>query len=233
MSLSDHQAAVAQKAQAPAHIVTPADRDRAIAAALLRYSQDRPRRIVADVTADAAGYRLPLPAGWVARESAVLSIEMPVGAVPASMLAPDGFALRETPSSEEIVLGVTVALGDAARITFAAPHALSASVDTVPARDREALACWAAALLCDQVAAHHAENREPTIQADRVDYTSATKEWGARAKAYRALYFQLLGIDTGPGPGSGAVKPKPAGEVVNLDVPDSRLKARLSGRRWR
>ena len=48
----------------PAHQVTPAQRERAIELALVRYSADRPREVVEDVvTAD--GATVPLPAGWV------------------------------------------------------------------------------------------------------------------------------------------------------------------------
>lgn len=230
MSLSDHQTAVDRKAQAPAEIVSPADRDAAIQVAVLRYSQDRPLLRVADVVS-AGGYVLPLPAGWVPGESALLSVETPVGSRPPALLVSGAFAVQVTPSGEEIVLAAALDAGAAARLAFEGPHTLSAATDTVPAKDRDALACWAAAVLCDQVAAHHAENREPTIQADRVDYTSPAREWAKRAEAYRALYFKLLGIDTGPQ--GGAVKPKPAGAVVNLDVPNSRLKPSMSKRLWR
>lgn len=231
MSLGDHQGTVSRKARAPEDIVSPADRDAAIQAAVLRYSQDRPLQTVTDVTA-AGGTMLPLPAGWSAGESRLLQVETPVGAEPMSLLEAGAFEVRPTPSGDEIRLAIGLPAGAVARLTWAGPHTVSATLDTVPARDREALGYWAAAILCDQVAAHHAENREPTIQADRVDYTSPAKEWARRAEACRKLYFQLMGIDTGP-TNTGAVKPKPASGTANLDVPDSRLKPKLGGRIWR
>lgn len=231
MSLSDHQATVTRKTQAPPDIVSPADRDAAIQAAVLRYSQDRPRAFVVDVTS-AGGTGLPLPAGWAAGESVLQGVETPVGENPPALLDAGAFSVMATPGGDAIVLVETLAAGAVARLRFSGPHVVTAATDTVPARDREAVGYWAASILCDQVASHHAENREPTIQADRVDYTSPAKEWARRAETCRKLYFQLMGIDTGPG-GASAMPPKPAGQVVNIDVPGSRLGARLGGRRWR
>lgn len=229
MSLSDHQAIVDRVARAPADIVTPADRDAAIQTAVLRYSQDRPRTQVADVTA-LSGWFLPLPAGWVAGESVLHAVETPIGSNPPALLDSGAVAVELGISGETIRLAAQIDVGQQARLTFAGPHTVNATTDTVPARDREALACWAAALLCDQVTAHHAEDREPTIQADRVDYTNPAKEWGRRGDACRKRYYQLLGIDMAGGNAGGTPVPKPAGGVVNLDVPNSRLRPRLSTR---
>lgn len=233
MSLVDHQAIVDRIARAPTDIVSPSDRDAAIGIALLRYSQDRPLIRVADVT-HPGGYFLPLPAGWSLGESLLQSIETPIGSNPPSTLEAGDYQVLLGVGSETIQLSGSIPAGQTARIRFYGPHTVSATEDTVPPRDREALACWAAALLCDQVAAHHAEDRAPTISADRVDYTNPAKEWGRRADACRKRYYELLGIDvSGMAGGSGAPVPKPAGGVVNLDTPDSRMRPYLSRRLWR
>lgn len=232
MALNDHQSTVDRKTRAPEDIVTPADRDAAIQAAVLRYSQDRPLRRVVDVTVLADENEIALPPTWASGESVLLSVEAPTGEAPPSLLDVAAYAIVARPNGDALLISDTFSAATQCRLTFTGPHVVSAATDTVPARDREALGYWAAAILCDQVAAHHAENREPTIQADRVDYTSPAKEWGRRAEACRRLYFQLMGIDTGPG-GASAMPPKPAGAVVNLDVPESRLRERLAGRRWR
>lgn len=232
MSLTDHQAIVDRKTRAPDDVVTPADRDAAIQAAVLRYSQDRPLRRVVDVSLVGGEQEIALPATWSPGESALLSVEAPAGAIPPSLLDASDYGIVARPNGDALLVLEAFPASTLCRLTFTGPHVVTAATDTVPARDREALGYWAAAILCDQVAAHHAENREPTIQADRVDYISPAKEWARRADACRKLYFQLMGIDTGPG-GASALPPKPAGAVVNIDVPDSRFKARLSGRMWR
>ncbi len=64
MALVDYQTLTDSLVRDDAGKLTPADRDLAIAAAVIRYSKDRPRTKVVDITAP-GGHYLPLPTGWV------------------------------------------------------------------------------------------------------------------------------------------------------------------------
>ena len=158
---------------------------RALEAARVQYSKDRPTAQLEDVTT-VAGNRQPLPAAWAAG-SALTSIEYPAGQFPPVFLGPAEFGLLSAPSGDEIGLLTAVPAGEVLRVGFTAPHGLTETPDTctIPAEHFEAVACWAAALLCDQLAAAYADNTDPTIAADRVDTTSPSRTWAARAKAYR------------------------------------------------
>jgi hypothetical protein len=158
MALTDHQATVDRKTRAPEDIVTPADRDAAIQAAVLRYSQDRPLRRVVEVTVLADENEIALPPTWASGESVLLSVEAPTGEVPPSLLDVAAYAIVARPNGDALLISDTFSAATQCRLTFTGPHVVSAATDTVPARDREALGYWAAAILCDQVAAHHAEN---------------------------------------------------------------------------
>ena len=75
---------------------------------------------------------------------------------------------------------------------------VSDAEDTVPAHHREAVACWAAALLLDQLAAGHAGDKESTMQADAVDHGSTSGTYAARAAACRKRYYRITGAAPKP-----------------------------------
>jgi hypothetical protein len=189
---------------------------------VVRYGQDRPRQVVVDVVSP-GGNGLPLPTGWVVGVSRLLNLETPIGEMPPALLSQETWLVTPVPSGEEIRVQIAVTAGAAVRVTFSAPHALTDTADTIPAGDREAVAHWAAGLLCDQLAAAYAANGEPTIQADRVDQGSQARTWRRQADTYRQRYFDLLGIDPKLVRGAGA--------VVNLDLADSRGQRRQT--HWR
>ncbi|MBI1397068.1 MAG: hypothetical protein GC151_13915 [Betaproteobacteria bacterium] len=213
MSLADYQTLVPALVRDDSARVSDTDRDGAIASAVARYSDDRPRRRVDDVTASGAN-ALPLPAQWVDGWSRIQGLEYPVGDIPPTMLDPERYTLYlGTDQAETIMLYDAVNTGDTVRCVYTIRHTLNSSTDTVPDQDREAVACWAAALLCDQLAALHANAGDTTIQADVVDRTSRAREYANRAKVLRARYFSALGLDE--------KRNAPAGADVNQSLPDS------------
>lgn len=209
--------------------ITPESRERAIALALARYSSDRPRQRVADVVS-AGGQELPLPTGWVEGESGLRGVELLPEVVPAALLASSAYSVYRRPDGEAILIDRVLGSGDAARLTFTAPHTLDEATDTIPAADREAFACYAAAVLADQLAAASADNVAPTLQADSADQSHPAREWAATARRLRARYFAALGIATQPG-GAEAARTRPAGTVVDFDLADSRGAGWLGRRR--
>lgn len=209
--------------------VTPEQRERAIGLALVRYSADRPREVVEDVTS-AGGVVLPLPTEWEPGESALRGIETPIGADP---LPSDAWRMYRAPSGEEIRLqGYVLMLGDVARLTYSAPHVVSDTTNTIPRAHREAVACYAASLLAEQIATAHAGTSDSTIAADTVDHAHPAREWAKRAKEYRSRYFATLGVEI---TAQGVEKPSmdAAGVVVDLELPTLHGRGRMYRRQGR
>ncbi|ATE60165.1 hypothetical protein [Thauera sinica] len=197
--------------------VASESRDRAIRLALVRYSADRPREVVEDVIS-AGGAVLPLPLGWTTDASVLRGIEFPVGAEP---LPASAWRMYRTPTGVEIQLtGQRLNAGDAVRLTYAAAHVVSDTEDTIPLAHREAVACYAASLLAEQLAALHANAAEPTIAADSVNYSHPAREWARRAKDLRNRYFATLGVEI---TAQGVEKPRmeAAGAIAQLDLTPS------------
>ena len=91
------------------------------------------------------------------------------------------------------------------RASFTIAHVLSSASDTIPAADREPVGCWAAAILCDQLAAFYSGGTDSTIQADSVRQQSKAQEYAGRAKALRKRYTDELGVDEKRNVAAGAV----------------------------
>lgn len=210
--------------------VSPAQIDRAVGLALVRYDQDRPRTVVEDVAG--GGTTLPLPTAWVPGVSALRGIETPPDHLPPADLDADAWMLYQAPDSEQIRLAAALPAGQLARLAYTVPHVLTDGECTVPVGHHEAFACYAAAVLCEQIATSYADNAEATIAADRVDQTSPAREWSIRARSYRTRYFASLGIASSGG--QEAARPQPAGTVAQMDLAPSwsrSARGRWMGRR--
>jgi hypothetical protein len=210
--LADYQALVTSLVRDDTGKIATSDRDTAIDLAAKRYSSDRPRTLVVDVAADGTSL-LPLPAGWVDGFSGVASLEHPIGRAPPALVDRETYRLYNSPSVTKIQLDRAIAAGQSVRVSFTVRHLLDSGNDTVPIDDREAVACWASALLLDQLAAQFSGNRFATIASDSVDHGSKGRDYAFRAAANRKRYFDALGVDP--------KKTVAAGVVVNLDPADS------------
>ena len=219
MSLATMQSLVADLVRDDAGKILTAERDRAIARAVARYSQDRPLQVVEDVAADGSNY-LPLPTAWADGDSAITSLEYPIGEFPVSLLSAEWYGVVIGPTGDEIRLAGAIMSGELVRVAMAVPHTLSALVDTLPDMHHEAVASYTAALLMDQLASLSSGNTDSTIQADSVEHRSQAQEYAARARVYRARYAEILGIDP--------KRQRAAGVAVNLSQPDSRGRDRLT-----
>lgn len=181
-------------------------RDRAIDQAVARYSKDRPRTVIADVTA-IGGYALPLPPGW-APGSRVLGWAWPPGAGPAARRPAADLIIDGTPTGEQLAVRREPwpAAGAAVRITFTAFHRLTDAEDTIPAADAPAVANLAASFLLEQLAVATAGDTDSTIPADAVDHKGASERYAARARTARKVYDDHVGASgTDPGTaGAGA-----------------------------
>lgn len=207
---------------------TEAEQRTALADAVLRYSGDRPRRIVEDVEM-ASGNVVALAADWISGFSDVIAIEAPIGRVPPVLLAANRIYLLDTPDGLQITLADVRSAGEIVRVSYTSMHALDEDTDSIPVADRPAVVLWAASILADQVAASYSDQTAPTIQADRVDQGSPAMLWAKRAAGWRARYYELLGIPAA----SVSSAPSAAGTTVALQREDSRGRERLTHTRNR
>jgi hypothetical protein len=218
MPLADYQTLVDKLVRDDSGKIATTDRDEAIARAVARYSQDRPREKAEDVAADGTSY-LALPTGWQVDFSALRSVEYPIGDNPPSFLDQEEIGFYRTPTALQIMLADAIAAAQSVRLNYTIRHQVDGSADTIRSDDREPVCAYAAAILLDQLASLFAGDNNPTIQADNVDHNSKGREYAARASSLRKRYFDTLGID-----------PKrqiAAGVVVDLDMRDSQGNDRL------
>lgn len=194
--LDDFRALVDDQVRDAAARLGDEARDRALGRAVVQYGKDRPRLLVADIAAiGGMPPHLPLPDGWVAGESAAVSIEYPIGAMPPTLMLRPRWGVIATPAGVVIALPQDAAVGKTHRLTFTAPHQLAEDADTVPPADREAVSLYAAAILLDQLAAATSGDQDATIQADSVRHGQTGPNYAARATTARQRYHDLLGID--------------------------------------
>ncbi len=222
MALSDFQTQVDELVRDDAGKVSTAQRDRAIASAVIHYGKDRPRVKTQDIAAS-GGNLVVLPSAWEDGVSELQSLEYPIGKNPLSFISPQAWALYAAPSGLSIRISYAVPAAAAIRANFTIKHVVDNVTDTVPIGDREAVSCLAAASLCDQLASLYSGDSDSTIQADNVNHQSKAGEFANRAKALRKRYYDELGIDT--------KKNVAAGAVVQLERNDSRGRPRLTHNR--
>lgn len=183
-------------------------RDRAIAQALLQYSLDAPQELYAD-QADADGAVLDLPTGWVAGQSSLLYVEHPVGYAPMRVI--DAAVLRDIGGGLKVVLADDATASGLVRVHYTAPHVVTSEASTVPAAHENAVACWAAAELCRQLATQKGQERDGTIGAAVANGSSQSGDLARRARDWFTQYRTTLGL---PDPDTMA-GPKAAGAVTS------------------
>lgn len=193
--LSDYETLMADLARDDGAKLNAGASDRAIAAAVERYSKDRPLEAVEDLTPASANL-LPLPAAWVVDFSALRQLEYPIGNVPPTHISRERTSFYRSPAALQILLqdAVNVAAANV-RATYTVKHQLDGAHDTIPLGDRVPVCCWAAASLCDQLATFYSSDTDSTIQADSVQQRSKAQEYAARAKTLYQRYLDELGID--------------------------------------
>lgn len=191
----------------------PDDTQNALDLAVLRYSSDRPRLEAQDVTSP-DGITVPLPTDWNADFSRVEALEIP-DSMPPYVLPRDSWQPRRVPGKNVLLLVRPVTPGDALRVLYTLPHVLTAEEDTIPAKDREAVAHWAAALRFEILSAKHAGDRQATIASDSVDHAAKMPNYKALAEAQRAHYWNHLGIDPKRAVPAGTVVTVGAGRLLH------------------
>lgn len=215
--LADYLTLVQNAVRDDGGIIAPADYVTAIGQAVSRYSSDRPQYWVEDIAASGDD-SLALPSAWQMGGSTIISLEYPIGRFPPGFVDAEQYLVYRSPSGW--ALRTAFIATSAVRLTYSITHILDDTTDTIPTAHREAVANWAAANCCEQLASYFANAGDSTIQADRVDRLSQSKDYTGRAKALRARYYNELGVDE--------KKSAPAGVVVDLDLRDSRNNDRFT-----
>ncbi|GAA5784697.1 hypothetical protein [Chitiniphilus shinanonensis] len=170
----------------------PGDFELALTMAVARYSKDRPARPVSDAVVVAR--KIALPSDWTAGFSQLVAVEHPVGSIPPQLHDPATLIqVYQAPDGIEL-LALGLADGAQVRLTITTPHALSDLIDTIPALDQEPVCCWAAAILCDQLANAWANAGDSTIGADGSDNKTRSTEFANRARGLRRRYLDDVGV---------------------------------------
>lgn len=191
-------------------LADPLVTERAIAQAVLQYGADAPRTLTADVP-NITGGLFDVPAGWVSTASQLVAVEYPIGVAPMATLEA-AIARNEAGTWQVMLLDDTLA--DATvRVHFTAPHVVDAEGSTIPALHENAVACWAAAELCRQLATQKGHERDATISAASVNGQSQSGDLARRAKDWFAQYRVALGL---PDP-EAAAGGRAAGTVVQFE----------------
>ncbi len=197
--------------------LTDGDKILAVNQAVKRYSKDKPRVVVVDIDGDGGfDYAVSLLTSWADDFSVIKQVEYPVDDTVehADILQTDAWAMYEKPTGKCLrFLAIKPLATEDMRITYTALHTCTDSASTIAGFDEEAVQALCAAFFCEMLAAYYAQSQDATIAADSVDHTSRSREYAARAKTYRQLYFRHLGIKEGQAP--------PASVTQDQDRPGS------------
>ena len=173
----------------------------AINASLKKYSGPRPRIVVEDEDGNGSfDYLLTLLADWTEGFSTIKSVEYPVDDTEeaAAILDDDAWQIYQKPAGKVLrFLEDTPEATEHIRIAYTALHTCTDAACTVPSYDEEALQILAASIFSDMLAAYFAQTSDSTMNADSVDHKSKASEYAMRARAYRKMYFDHLGIKEG------------------------------------
>lgn len=182
----------------------------AIGAALKKYCGHRPRIVVEDEDGTGAfDYLIALLEDWTEGFSVIKSVEYPVddSEETASILQDDQWSIYQKPSGKCLrFLEATPETTEDFRVTYTTLHVCTDSACTVPSYDEEALQILAASIFCDMVATYFAQTQDSTISADSVDHKSKSADYAARARTYRKMYYDHLGIEEGKTPAASVTR---------------------------
>jgi len=92
------------------------------------------------------------------------------------------------------------------RVTYTALHTCTDEDCTVEDADDEAVEALAASKYCEMLATAYAQNQESTLQADTVDHKSKAGEYSTRARVYRKMYLNHIGVEDGKTPAASVTK---------------------------
>jgi hypothetical protein len=196
MSLSDFQWRIDDLVRDKDQVISSSQRDQALQDAVMRYSLDFARPVMVNVVAP-GGHFVPTPAGWVSGYSQVLLVEYPAGQSPLSEIPLNEMGVRYSPGDVEVlefayrdfIAGQTIAL------RYTQRHVVDSNTDTIPEHHRYPVCCWAASILCGELANWYATEGASTLGADTADHVGKTERLRARARDLAMQFMKDLGIN--------------------------------------
>ena len=205
--------------------------DLAIVSAVERYSKDRPKEAVVDLTGNGtAFYWLALLTGFVLDWSIVRRIEYPAGPVatvgtPTFLSPGKDWSIHRTASVDYLRLNfATPSAAETVRVWYTVVRTWTEASSTVLAPDQNAVLALATSYCLDVLANMSSDNLDTLIPTDTVDYASIQERFRNQAKAWAARYDAHMsagsGGDSGSGSGSGSgggAAPKAAAIRRNFD----------------
>lgn len=186
------------------------DKEIAINMAIKTHSKHKPRVVVEDFDGDGGfDYAISDFAAWADGFSAIRRVEYPVDDDDETpdVLQDDAWMIYQTPAGKYLRFreDKPTATEDF-RVTYTALHTCSYTACTVEIYDEEAVQILCGAYFCDMLATYYAQSQDSTIAADSVDHASKSRDYAARARAYRKTYFDHLGIKEGQAPAASVTR---------------------------
>ena len=176
----------------------------AIEQALELHSKHRPRIVVADIEGAAVfDYAITLLTSWSDGFSVIKQVEYPVDDTNETpdILQDDDWMIYEKPEGQYLrFLNATPLATEDIRVTHTAPHTCTDAACTVKTSDEKAVQALSAAFFCEMLSTYFAQTQDSTIMADSVDHKNKSRDYSARAAAYRKIYYNHLGIKEGETP---------------------------------
>jgi len=183
------------------HALDVGEKILAISQAIKEHSKHRPQIVVEDFDGDGGfDYAISGFASWSDGFSVIKTVEYPVDDDDETpdLLQDDEWMIYEKPAGKYLRFKEDEPTADEVfRVAYTALHTCTDSACTVNDFDDEAVEALASAFFCDMLATYYAQNQDSTIDADSVDHTSKSRDYAARAKAYRKVYFDHLGSKEG------------------------------------
>lgn len=169
----------------------PRVHERAIGQAVLQYGLDVPQKLTDDVVGVTGGL-FDLPPDWDATSSALVAVEYPIGVAPMATL--EAAVARSEGGAWQVMLLDDTLTDATVRVHYTGPHQVDADVCTVPAIHENAIACWAAAELCRQLATQKGHERDASISAVATTGGSQSGDLSRRARDWTTQYRVALGL---------------------------------------
>lgn len=195
----------------------------AVEEAVLIYSKDRPKTVVADVVG--TGGDIALPATYIDGFSMLTTVEYPTAQLPApAYVDRNEWVLYRSPTTLILrFLADVPAVAQSVRLTFTGARVLA----DIPDIDFAAVCALAASFLAEELASRYAQGVDPNINSDTVSGQSLRLAEEQRAKTLRGIYDEHVGNRAtvtseeaaGVGGGSGTAKGASTyAEFVDVDT---------------
>lgn len=180
------------------------DWPRILEQARMRFSKDRPRELIADITGSgASSYSLTsVVTGWVNKFSQISKLEYPAGQQnpvyldtnkwvvykPSTVLEQLKF-FADAPTASQII-----------RITYTVPHTFTSATSTIEDNDLELFAMLNAHYAAQAMVSDLLQENRSNLQADTVDFTEKSNSMQALADKLLAKYTDAIKGKTGDSP---------------------------------